>query len=132
MRWIRRTGVALLCVGILGYVIALLSPHAAALRTWQSVGALLCAAGYFVFLSVPGALLMVRHPLAATLRQLLGQRFNHPRLIGLARAWEGAWWAIALLLALLWFPSSLYVPMALMLVGSGPLFAVVRFDRRRR
>jgi hypothetical protein len=130
MRWMRRAGFTLFFVG---FVIVELGPHSGAVWPWQTAGLLLCAGGLFVYIGLPGALVVLRHPLAATMRQMLEQGFRHPRLMGLAQVWAGifmSYWVCALLLRQL--PSTpVFLPYALLLVGVGPWLVLVLFDRRR-
>lgn len=74
MTWVRATGVILAITGVLG---ALLSNTAAWL--WPIV------LGAFVFNCIPGALTALSHTWAVAFHRSRAERFNHPRLIGLAR-----------------------------------------------
>ena len=128
MRWIRPIGFGLFLGALL---FAPESLQAGALSPWQTVEVLLCALGAFIYLLVPGALVVLGHPWAAARRQMLEQSFKHPRLNGLAQALAGvvvAAWAIALLLHTLPDPPEVgFFALVLAVVG---LLALMVFDRR--
>jgi drug/metabolite transporter (DMT)-like permease len=130
LRWLRVAGVVLF---FLGFLLASLRPQSAPLWPWQTAGALLCAVGSFVYIGIPGALVVLRHPWAADLRQRLKQSFKHPQLMGVAQAWAGVVWSYvvgAVLLHTLPGPSA-FSAYAILLVGIGPWIALVLLDRRR-
>jgi hypothetical protein len=85
-----------------------------------------------VVVALPGALVALGHPVAAVMLRTQERRFKHPRLFGLTQVWASllvSGWLGAMVLL---FPYPLvpitYVPV---LVGFGPMFAFVMFDRRR-
>jgi hypothetical protein len=131
MVWILGTACALVGTGLL---IVWTNPASTATRSWQTAGTLLIALGIFVFIAIPGALEALGHPWAAAMRRPLEQRFNHPRLLGLAQVWAGVlvpgWLSVMILVQL---PAS-FVPITsavLPVGGLGPLYAIVLFDHRR-
>jgi hypothetical protein len=82
--------------------------------------------------AIPGALVALRHPVVAAILRAQEQRFNHPRLFGLAQVWAGivvSGWLSAMVLLLPYPPVALTY--AVFLAGLGPMYATLLFDRRR-
>jgi hypothetical protein len=117
------TGIAL---GLTGEALILLGPW-----SWKHAGFLLIAVGACIITILPVALEVLLHPWAL---QGVEQHYKHPRLLGLASVWAGmvvlGWGSV---MFLQWPPSYAPVPFtgAIFLVGLGPLYAMLLFDRRR-
>ncbi len=131
MMWIYGTGIVLCCTGIF---IGLVSVFSFATRSWTKVGFLLEALSGLALLTIPGALLALRHPWGAVRHLHVEQRrFAHPRLVGLAEVWAGlvisALGAIPFVADI--YPLLLYWLLPVGLVALAPLLALYLFDRRR-
>lgn len=147
MTWIYATGVVLGWTGFLiGTWVGHLPSSGTSTPPWFTAGTVLVALSMFVFFTVPGAMLVTRHPWAGAERLLAERQYAHPRLLGLTQVWAGLvlsgstgaslfapdpftspyvenWsiWTIVWVLAII----------AAVLVAFAPLLAFVLFDRRR-
>ena len=117
---------------VAGVLVAQASPDSTAAWSWKETGLVLFALSPLVLLGIPGALMALWHPWAATTLRTQEWQFKHPRLMGLAELWAGillSGWLSAMILLRLSAPLSPIV-WAVCLLGFGPLYAIMLFDRR--
>jgi len=144
--WLATVGLALFVMSILVLVIAsLIDMGSAAGSSWRDRAFVAVAA--MVGLScillgiIPGALIVLRHPWAEVYLRLSGPPFAHPRLFGLTLVWaglllSGVLGAFIVLSASAWsdaavFTRTVAIFLAIAVVGSVPLAAVLLLDRGR-
>ncbi|HEV2461279.1 MAG TPA: hypothetical protein VGS80_23250 [Ktedonobacterales bacterium] len=88
------------------------------------------ALSLFVFLAVPGVLLLLGHPWGAAVRRTLEQRFgqSNPRAIALMMMWLGIW-VPGLLVAGTFPPTPVSIVFALVVLPFGPWLLVIMLAR---
>jgi hypothetical protein len=136
LAWILIAGAVLFLTGLFIGVLNLYAPAAQwsspAVQLWEKLGFVLAALGLFALIAIPGALLALGHPWAADILHSQEPRFKHTRLLGLTQLWAGTLFSAWLIAAYASPNYSLardtYVAF---LVGFGPMFAFMMFDRRR-
>lgn len=129
MMWIRDAAMVVAYVALLLMAVNL---HFTAAWSRQKVGFLSLVSLACVVVAIPGALMVPGSPWAAAMLQAQEQRFNHPRLFGLAQVWLGVFVSGWLCAMVLLFPYYSPVPVTYLvfLVGFGPMLAILLFDRR--
>jgi hypothetical protein len=132
MWWLYGSGIALFAIDL--FILSVnLSSRTAPSSWWPKVGFLLVALAVFAAVTIPGALLAMRHPWGACFRVLAEQRYAHPRFYGLAQVWAGLVVSGSMganLFAPL-FASLPYWVLAMYLAALAPLLTLYLFDRRR-
>ncbi len=123
------------CVlALLGMLIALMSPPSAAMWSGFTVGFLILSLAFHLLLTIPGALVALRHPWGGGFRRLLGERFAHPRIAGCTEIWAGLLFSCSVGILAFAPIEQLYgtvVTFGVIMVAIAPFVALALFDRRR-